>query len=109
LETTTVIGEKETRDVFAADAPWRELGRIGERIYETQLKAELEPECDRQYIAIHVDTGDYAVAHTAGDAMRAINGKHPDSRWYVRRIGDEPEYGLAARIIASDMIAGNRK
>jgi len=82
------------------DLSWR-----GQNLYET-LKAQIEPDYDRQFIAIHVDAGDYAISRTSGDAMRAMRQRHQaDGRLYIRKIGSEPEYGLAARILESDMIA----
>lgn len=79
-----------------------ELGARGMAIYENRLKAVLEPTCDRQFVAIHLDSGDYEVARTSGNAMRAIRKKHPrDGRLFIRKIGDEPEYQLSARILGS--------
>ncbi len=57
-----------------------------------------------------MDTGEYAVARSSGEAMRAMRRRHPaDGRLYVRKIGSEPEWGLAARILTSDMIAAQQK
>ena len=80
-----------------------EVSRLGESIYEN-LKPQLEPAHDRQFITIHVDTGDYAIAKNSSTAARAIRERHPlDGRLYGRKIGNEPEYGLASRIMASEM------
>ena len=79
-----------------------ELGEKGMAIYEHHLKAVLEPAYNRQFVAIHLDSGDYEVAGTSGNAMRAIRKKHPrDGRLFIRKIGDEPEYQLSARILGS--------
>lgn len=69
----------------------------GLAIYEEKLKPILEPEFDKKYVAIHVDTEDYEVADSSGNAMRK---RHPEGRLLMRRIGNEPEWGLAARILA---------
>ena len=86
-----------------------ELYELGSAIYN-RLQSTLEPEYNNQFIAIHVDTADYAVGRTSGAATRALRKRHSrDGRLLVMKIGPEPEYGLAARILASDMIAGQSK
>ncbi len=75
-----------------------EIIRLGASIY-SNLQQALEAAHDRQYVAIHVDTGDYEVARTTADAMRAIRKRHPaDGRLYFRKIGNEPEYSVLARM-----------
>ena len=86
-----------------------ELGELGQAIYD-KLKSEIEPLYDRQFITIHVDTEDYAIGKNSSTATRAILERHPvDGRLVCRKIGNEPEYGLAARIMASDMRAAHNK
>ena len=83
-----------------------ELSQRGKAIYETRLKALVETQCNNQYIAIHIDSGDYAVAKSTGAATRTLLKTHPaDGRIYLRKIGDEPDYSLAARILAGEMMA----
>ena len=70
-------------------------------IYE-RLKASLEASSPNQYVAIHVDSGDFEVARSSSLATRGLLQRHPrDGRLFGRRIGDEPEYGLAARLFGS--------
>jgi hypothetical protein len=89
---------------LVAENVLEELSARGQAIYD-KLKSQLEPEHNNKFVAVHVDTGDYAIARSSGDAMRAMHKLHPDSRLFIRKIGDEPEYGLTARILASDMPA----
>lgn len=87
-----------------------DLTRLGLAVYEARLKELLEPKDDGQFVAIHVDTEDYAVAPSSGRAMRALLQRHPvDGRMVIRKIGPEPEYGLLSRMIASELLAGGRK
>ena len=81
----------------------------GLAIYEEKLKPILEPEFDRKYVAIHVDTEDYEVADSSGDAMRTMRKRHLEGRLLMRRIGNEPEWGLAARILAGRLTSGKIK
>ena len=96
--SVNLIGEEE------AEARERqEASRRGLALYETRLKAKLEPDYDNQFIAIHPDSEDYEVADSRGNALRAIRRTHPAGRLLLMKIGSEPEYGLAARILMSEM------
>ncbi len=87
-----------------------ELSRQGLAIYDAKLKALLEPAQNNQFVAIHVDTEDYALGRSSSAATQALLKRHPiDGRLVVRKIGPEPEYGLAARLLAGEMMAGGRK
>ena len=87
-----------------------EVARLGRELYESRIRALVEPANMGRYIAIHVDSGDYRVANSTGQAARDIRKVHPpDGRLYMRKIGDEPEYELAARVLASDQYAAARK
>jgi hypothetical protein len=85
-----------------------ELFQRGIALY-AQLKSQLEPAYNNQFVAIHVDTADYALGSTSGAATRAIRQRYAwDGRLIVMKIGMEPELGLAARVLASELIAVQR-
>jgi hypothetical protein len=77
-------------------------------LYQDKLKAILEPEYNNKFIAIEPDSGEYAVADSTGNAMRAMHSRFPTQPLLLKKIGPEPEYDLAARIFASDMRASNQ-
>jgi hypothetical protein len=86
-----------------------EIQRLGNPIYE-RLRKELGPDFEGKFVAIHVDTGEYGVGDSTTEASRAVRrGRQPDGRLYLRKLTDEPEYGLMARILAGEMAAGRRK
>lgn len=88
---------------LVSDEVMDELGQRGSAIYE-KLKPILEPAFDKKFVAIHVDTEDYEVGRSSGDAWRAMLKRRPvDGRLFIRKIGSEPEYGLAARMLAGQM------
>ncbi len=76
-----------------------DIGTRGTAFYDLALYARLEPDHNGQFVAIHPDTQDYAVAPTSGDALRAQDARHPEGGLVVRRIDSEPEHGLAARLL----------
>ncbi len=86
-----------------------ELTRRGLALYDAKIKAILEPEYNNQFVAIEPDSESYLVARSSGDAMRAMHRRYPDRLMVLMRIGPEPEYGLAARILAGEMQEGRRK
>ena len=101
--------DQNVSESLGSETNLKELLELGMAIYENKLKAILEPQFNGKFVAIHVDTGDYTVGRSSGDAMRTMHKLHPDSRLLVHKIGPEPEYGLAARILTSEMLAGRPK
>jgi hypothetical protein len=86
-----------------------ELHAKGSAVYE-RLRQSLESEHWNRFVAIHVDSGDYAVGKTAGEASRRLRAlRQPDGRMFLRKIGNEPEYELSARILDGEMEARKPK
>lgn len=96
------------RHNWTGRAGFQELTRRGLAVYESKLKANLEPEYNNQFIAIEPDSEEYAIANSTGNAMRAMRKNHQNKPLLLMKIGPEPEYGLAARILASEMREGSR-
>ena len=64
-----------------------EIGRRGVEIYESKLRALLEPQFHGRFVAIDVETEDYEVADEASDATDALWKRHPEAQVLVERIG----------------------
>lgn len=79
------------------NVPLDDLSQQGIVIYE-RLKPLLEPAHNGEAIAIHVESGDYAVARFTGTAMRTLRQTRPNGPLVLLRIGSEPEQALAARL-----------
>ena len=95
--------------VIPTENEMAELSRRGQAVYEAK-KPLLEPEFNNQYVVIHVDTGEYMIGRTLNAAHREmLKDRSVDGRLYGRRIGNEPEYGLATRLLMSEMMAGRAK
>jgi hypothetical protein len=93
------------RNGLVGQAVLDDLHEKGMAVYE-RLKQSLESKHWNRFVAIHVDSGDFAVGSTAGEASRNLRvARSPDGRMFIRKIGDEPEYELAARILAGDLAA----
>jgi hypothetical protein len=69
-------------------------------MYENRFKQELEPAHNNEFVSIHVPTGDFAVAGTRRAAASELLTRHPvDGKIISMKIGQEPDYGLAARVL----------
>ncbi|MGO8674139.1 MAG: hypothetical protein ACLQVD_22600 [Capsulimonadaceae bacterium] len=74
----------------------------GSAIYE-KLRLDLEPRLDGQFVAIHIQSGDYSTGRSTAAAMRSVRKLHDDGPLFLRKVGSEPEYGLAARLLEGEM------
>jgi len=87
-----------------------ELVAKGLDFYNNKLRDLLEPVHNSEYVVIHVDAEDYAVAKSLAAATRAMRRRHEaDGRLIGLKIGREPEFGLAARLIAAEQAAAMPK
>lgn len=99
-----------TPEPLVSEAALQELAAHGQAIYEGQLRMRPEPEYSGHFVAIHIDSEDYAVARSSAQATRDLQKRRPlDGRLYVRKIGSEPEWGLAARLLVGEMMEASRK
>ena len=78
-------------------------------LYEGKLKAILEPDQNGSTVAIHLDTGDYAVAATSPNARQALRERRPDGPIATMTVGPETDFQLAYRILASQKPERPRK
>ena len=75
------------------DAEREALSSRGLAIYDEKLKPMLEPQYDKKCVAIHVETGDYAVADSSGNARRATRKRYfrrlarDEAHWQMSRSG----------------------
>ena len=86
-----------------SDTYLEKLADRAESIYENRLKPLLEPAHNNEFVAIHVESGDYAVASNFRAAKRIMLGRHAvDGKLVVMKIGPEPESdSLAYRTVNS--------
>ncbi len=93
--------------VTRVDEKENALFERGLAIYEEKLKPLLEPFHNNEFVSIHVETEEYALGASSGDALRAIRKRHPRGWLVILKIGDEPEWGLAARLCRQRLMARN--
>lgn len=66
--------------------PREEIARLGDEIYERDIKAQVEAGHDGEYVAIDVDTRLWAVAESELAASDTLRAKCPDAVdvWLLR-------------------------
>lgn len=74
-----------------------EIIERGQAIYNETLQPILEPEHNGQAVAIHVDSGDYAIARNGTRARHLLRERHPEGLTYSQYIGplSDAEINLA--------------
>jgi hypothetical protein len=78
--------------------PLPEVSQRGEQWFH-RLEAMLARDHSaRDFVAIEVTSGEYAVARSTREAMKTLYKRYPQGQLFLRRIGDEPEAALAARL-----------
>jgi hypothetical protein len=73
----------------------------GQAVYENQLKAELEPEHEGEFVAIEPGTPRYFLGKTATAALSAAHKAMPQSLFFLTRVGSTSAHrigGHASRI-----------
>lgn len=72
-------------------------------LYDKQIKPLLEPAHNGEYVAIHVDSGDYALGRTFREASRMLQGRHAkDGRLVGWKVGPDPDNDYLSMLVASE-------
>jgi hypothetical protein len=64
------------------------------RIYAEQLRAVLEPQHLNRFVAIEPESGEYFLADTFDEAVKAATAKHPDRLSHTIRIGHRAAFHM---------------
>ena len=68
-----------TRTPARERRPRKEAVRLGKEIYQRDILPQVESEHFGEYVAIDVETGDWAVAHTTRVAVERLREQRPDA------------------------------
>ena len=91
-----------------SEAVMDDLSRRAHTFYTERLQSILEPAHNGEFVAIHLDSGNYTLGKTSSQARFALREREPDGMIVTSKIGvvDDP---LAYRILASQLVAGQQK
>lgn len=71
----------------APTLPLEDTARLGDEIYERDIRRHVEANHHGEVVAIDVDTGDYAIADTALAAADALRERRPAPDVWAVRVG----------------------
>ena len=60
-----------------ATRPTAGIARLGKEIYERDILSKLEDSHHGEYVAIDVETGDWTIADTDGEALERLRARRP--------------------------------
>lgn len=69
-----------------------EFAKMGDRIYETQIRPKLKESDQGLIVAIDIETGAFEIADTPIIATDRLYEKYPDAQPWVIRIGHRAVY-----------------
>ena len=64
-----------------------ETGRLGDEIYEKDIRSQVEETHHGKIVAIDVDSGDYAIGDTVSAASERLRERCPDADVWAVRVG----------------------
>ena len=64
-----------------------ETGRLGDEIYERDIRSQVESANHGKIVAINVDTGDYAIDDTGLSAAERLLAQDPNADIWCLRVG----------------------
>jgi hypothetical protein len=85
-----------------ADYRTGEIGFLGEDIYRTKIKGQVEPAENGKFVIIDVESGDYEIDEDALTASLWLRERHPDAVNYGIRIGYRAAYTLGGGPLSTD-------
>ncbi len=86
-ESETAAPTQEGHTVTPSRHPVDETGRLGDEIYDRDIRSKVEADHHGKYVAIDVDSGGWAVADTALAAADALRERHPAVDVWAVKVG----------------------
>jgi hypothetical protein len=74
-----------------------EFARRGKKIYEAQIRQQIEEGNHGKIVAINIETGAFEVADTPMEAVDRLYAREPDAQPWVIRIGHRAVFRMGSR------------
>ncbi len=74
-----------------------EIVRRGKRLYEQQVRHEVDAESEGKYLVLDIETGLYEIDSSDLEAVQRARAANPDAALYVMRIGFPTAYRLGRK------------
>ena len=76
-----------------------EIGRLGEEIYQCDIRSHVLPEHKGEFLTLDIETGDYEIGADDLQTVKSLRARRPDGVLYGLRIGYTSAYTLAGRLV----------
>jgi hypothetical protein len=73
-----------------------EFARLGDEVFESQVRPRLKPEDDGKFVAIDVESGTYDLDADELEACAKLNVRIPDAQTWLVRVGSRYVHRLGA-------------
>ena len=77
--------------------PKEETARLGDEIYERDIRQQVEADHHGEIVAIDVDSGHWAIGENVTTAWERLVSQHPDGGFWFVRVGHPAVYHLGGR------------
>jgi hypothetical protein len=74
----------------------QEVTRRGREIYERRIRSEVDPEHEGRFLAVDVESGEYALADNELEAFDRALEKKPEGVLYLLRVGRPAAHRIGA-------------
>jgi hypothetical protein len=74
-----------------------EIVQRGQVLYDQQIRAQVEPGHQGQFLVLDIETGDYEIDADDVRAVQRAKTKHPDAALYIVRIGSPTAYRIGSQ------------
>lgn len=71
-----------------------EVARLGDEIYERDIRRRVEPEHAGRFLVLDIRSGDYEVADEDLDASEKLLERRPEAILYGLRVGEPAAYRI---------------
>lgn len=75
-----------------------EVSRLGRRLYDDQIRQQVEPQYDGKLVVIGVESGEFEVDENEIVAVDRALAKHPDAALYTVRAGARTAHRLGGPV-----------
>ena len=100
-DVETTAPTQPVRRTSPPNRPAEETARLGDEIYERDIRHQVEADHHGEVVAIDVDSGDYAIAGNVVTAWERLVSRHPDGGFWFVRVGYPAVYHLGGRPLRS--------
>ncbi|NOS99168.1 MAG: hypothetical protein HOP29_00905 [Phycisphaerales bacterium] len=84
--------------VFSSES-FDEIARRGRAVYDRQLRAQLEPRHNGEYLILNVDTGEFEIDADDAAASKRAQARFPRASLVTIRVGHHAAYRIGARSV----------